>query len=301
MGDVAPSAPPLNRKIESSDPPSQCADELPVTSRRAGSRLRAGADTDRSAILDGRPPWVEALELARRGIPVFPCDQRSKTPLVASGFKAATTDPDRVHEWWTQQPAALIGVPTGDNFVVIDVDLQHVEAVEWLENNRHRLPPTRTHATRSGGKHFLFAPHNKVRCSAGKLGRHVDTRGDGGYIIWWPAVGLEVLHGDVLAPVPDWIIEALNPKPAPIVTRFSTSTPTSGSIRGALRVLADARVGERNRALFWASCRMAEAVRSRTITESEALDLVLAVGRQVGLLDQEIIRTAKSGFKEVLQ
>jgi hypothetical protein len=155
-----------------------------------------------------------ALKLARRGISVFPCDRRSKTPLVATGFKAATTEPDRVHEWWTHHPAALIGVPTGDNFVVIDVDLQHVEAVAWLENNRHRLPLTRTHATRSGGKHYLFAPNNEVRCSAGKLGRHVDTRGDGGYIIWWPAVGLEVLHGDVLASVPEWIIEALNPKPA---------------------------------------------------------------------------------------
>src|SRR5262249_26195457 len=63
MGDVAPSAPPLNGKIESSGPPSQRADELPVASTRAASCLRAGADTDWPAILDGRPPWVEALKL----------------------------------------------------------------------------------------------------------------------------------------------------------------------------------------------------------------------------------------------
>ena len=246
--------------------------------------------------------WTKALELARRGVPVFPCDPRSKTPVVATGFKAATTDPDTIHKWWTRHPEPLVGVPTGERFVVIDADLQHADAVEWLEANRHRLPLTRTHATRSGGKHLLFKPHDSVKCSAGKIAPHVDSRGRGGYIVWWPACGFEVLHGDVLAEVPAWVIEELNPAPVPIVTRFTSSAPpTSESIRGALRVLAEAKVGERNHALFWVSCRMAEAVRSRTITESEATSLLLSVGRQVGLLDQEIIRTAKSGFREVLQ
>jgi hypothetical protein len=195
---------------------------------------------------EGRKPslWTAALGLAQRDIPVFPCSAADKTPLTPRGFKDATTDPDQVHLWWTERPDALIGVPTGDKFVVVDVDLQHDDAYQWLENNRHRLPLTRTHSTRSGGKHFLFAPNDKVKCSASKLGPHVDTRGHGGYIIWWPACGLEVLHGDVLAPVPGWMIEALNPKPVPIVTSsLSTgrSAPTPESIRGALQVLAQAR------------------------------------------------------------
>jgi hypothetical protein len=249
-----------------------------------------------------------ALYLAWRGIGVFPCDRKSKRPLVATGFKAATTDPDRVREWWAACPSALIGVPTGTKFAVVDVDLQHEAAQRWLEENQHRLPVTRTHATRSGGKHFLFAPHPKVKCSASQLARHVDTRGDGGYIIWWPATGLEVQHSTELARVPDWIVAALIPKPPPIVTlhsgaksRFATRGPTSGSIRGALRVLAEAKVGERNHCLFWAACRMAEAVRARAISEGEAEALLLSVGRQVGLLDCEIIRTARSGFREVLR
>jgi Bifunctional DNA primase/polymerase, N-terminal len=244
--------------------------------------------------------WTEALKLARRGIPVFPCCPKTKTPLVATGFKAATTDPDTVNESWTRHPDALIGVPTGHKFMVVDVDLQHDDAVEWLERNRHRLPITRTHSTRSGGKHFLFKPHDGVRCSTSRLGPHVDTRGLGGYVVWWPACGLEVLHGKMFAEVPEWIVEALNPKPKPIVTEV-TSTPTTGSIRGALRVLAEAREGERNHCLFWVSCRLGEAVRARTITENEALSLVLSVGRQVGLLDQEILRTARSALRELLQ
>jgi Bifunctional DNA primase/polymerase, N-terminal len=42
----------------------------------------------------------EALKLARRGVPVFPC-RADKVPLVklGSGFKDATTDPDLIREW----------------------------------------------------------------------------------------------------------------------------------------------------------------------------------------------------------
>jgi hypothetical protein len=151
--------------------------------------------------------------------------------------------------------------------------------------------------------HLLFAPNDKVKCSASKLGPHVDTRGHGGYVVYWPACGLEVLHGSVLAPVPDWIVEALNPKPVPITTtRISmmAPSPSAASIRGALNVLANAREGERNHALFWVSCRMGEAMRAGTITESQALNLLTSVGRQVGLLDHEIARTARSGILEGL-
>jgi len=244
--------------------------------------------------------WLEALKLARKGIAVFPCGD-DKRPLTPNGFKDASTDPDIVHDWFTRWPNALIGVPTGIKFVVIDVDLQHVEAQQWLADNRDRVPPTRTYRTRSGGIHWLFAPHDKIKCTASKLGPHVDTRGLGGYVILWSAHGYEVLHGAVLATVPEWIVEALNPKPAAVpipITRYSAAAPSSAAIRGALRVLAEAREGERNRALFWVACRMGEAMCARTITESEATGLLLSVGRSVGLRDREIMSTARSGFQE---
>jgi hypothetical protein len=261
---------------------------------------------DRADRRNGNPQifWAEALKLARQGLPVFPCGP-DKRPLTPNGFKDATTNPDTVHTWWTTHREALVGVPTGPRFVVIDIDLQHASAHRWLEDNRHRLPLTRTHRTRSGGLHLLFAPNDKVKCTASKLGPHIDTRGHGGYIIWWSACGLdEVLHRHVLAPVPDWIVEALNPKPAPITTsRISmmAPSPSAASIRGALNVLANAREGERNHALYWVSCRMGEAMRSGTIAESQALDLLTSVGRQVGLLDREITRTARSGIREGLR
>jgi hypothetical protein len=257
--------------------------------------------------LDRKPNlWTAALKLARRGIEIFPCRNHpghddDKRPLTPNGFKGASADPDVVHKWWTRCPNALIGVPTGARFVVVDVDLQHEDAQQWLAASRERLPLTRSHRTRSGGLHFLFAPHDKVKCTAAKLGPHIDTRGAGGYIIWWPACGHEVLHGGVLAQVPDWIVETLNPKPVPIPTRASLHRPSTASLRGALRVLAGAREGERNSALFWTACRMGEAIAAGTISETEAISLLVSVGTAVGLSHHEVVRTARSGFHEGLR
>jgi len=195
-------------------------------------------------------------------------------------------------------PDALIGVPTGPHFVVVDLDLQHEDAQRWLDKYRNVIPLTRTHTTRSGGKHLLFAPNDKVKCTAGKICKGLDTRGHGGYIIWWPACGLEVLHGSVLAPVPGWIIAALNPEPKPIIApRTCVSAPSSTSLRGALGVLARAKEGERNHALFWTACRMGEAIAAGTISEQQGLEMLIATGRQVGLSDHEIRATARSGFR----
>jgi hypothetical protein len=132
----------------------------------------------------------------------------------------ATTDPEVIERWWSQWPEALIGMPAGERFVVVDLDLQHAEARAWYHSNRERLPLTRNHMTRSGGRHLLFRPHDLIKCTAGRLHPHVDTRGHGGFIIWWPATGLKVLHGNVLAPVPDWISRAAAP---PVVPQFQSA------------------------------------------------------------------------------
>ena len=83
-------------------------------------------------------PLEKALDLARRGVPVFPCKVADKTPYTTHGFKDASTDPARIRRWWSRWPDALIGVPTGIKFVVVDVDLQHREAQQWYA--RANLP-----------------------------------------------------------------------------------------------------------------------------------------------------------------
>jgi hypothetical protein len=239
-----------------------------------------------------------ALKLAAAGIPCFPC-RDDKRPTCHHGFKDASTDLAVLRRIWSRD-AVLVGVPTGINFVVVDLDLQHADARQWLDQHCDRLPLTRTHFTRSGGRHLLFQPHAQVDCTAGKLGPHIDTRGTGGYIIWWPAYGLEVQNSTVLEAVPPWIAEALSPPSPPRPPALSSSEINNKSVRGILRVVTQARQGERNAALFWAACRFGELVRKGRIRDELAIDLLTHAGVHAGLPQAEATRTARSGMRKGL-
>jgi hypothetical protein len=239
-----------------------------------------------------------ALRLAEAGSLVFPCGA-NKSPTCPGGFKAAAAEPAAVEALWRRYPGPLIGVPTGIRFVVVDADLQHVEAQQWY--GCANFPLTRIHVTRSGGRHLLFKPDKRVSCTVGKLWPHVDTRGKGGYIIWWPAEGHEVMHAKVLADVPDWILARLNPEPPAIVRqpshRLSTHAAQSKAILGIIGAIAAAAKGERNSLLYWGACRLAELVHEGVLSQNEAFDLAIEAGGQAGLPDIEARRTVKSAFK----
>ena len=235
-----------------------------------------------------------ALALAGRGVPVFPCKQ-DKKPYTTRGFKNASTDPQTIRAWWDRHPDALIGVPVGDKFVVLDLDLQHVEAQGWY--SYANLPLTRAHVTRSGGRHLLFRPHPDFKNSAGKICRGVDTRAAGGYIIWWPAHGREVLHGGALAEVPRWLITKLKPAPRPI--RHVRRAVTDNELAALLAFMMRARNGERNCSLYWGSCRLAEHVRDGQLSEGDMVDLVIETAMRVGLDHIEAKSTALSALRTI--
>jgi hypothetical protein len=246
----------------------------------------------------------EALRLARRGISVFPCKNLpghddDKKPLTDHGFKDASADPAQVREWWRKNPDALVGVPTGDKFVVVDCDLQHPEAQHWYA--QANIPLTRAHVTRSGGRHLLFKPDDRFgTISQGKLWPHIDTRGKLGYIIWWPAEGHEVLHGGVFAEVPEWILKRLEAKPEPEYVPPSgplTVKSAHRKVEGIVGTIATAKQGERNAILFWGANRLREAAEQSIISISDAIALAIEAGRQAGLPHFEASRTVQSAFR----
>jgi hypothetical protein len=257
-----------------------------------------------------------ALWLAREGLPVFPCKRDDKAPYIKHGYKDASTNPNVIGNWWWQWPDALVAVPAGDKFVALDLDLQHAEARTWFETNKDKLPPTRTHHTRSGGRHLLFRPHTGIRNTAGLIAPGVDTRGKGGYIIWWPAEGFPVEHPEMgklytpLAAVPEWLVEVAKP-PAPLrcATEGSKAKHASHSplaamaarakIRGAIGFAAAAPEGNRDKSTFWAACRLVELVAVGALAEDEARQLIIAAAIENGLGEEIGKQKFRSALRQV--
>jgi Bifunctional DNA primase/polymerase, N-terminal len=244
---------------------------------------------------------AEALKLVRRDISIFPCRPDNKRPYTLRGFKDAVDDPATIAAWWRQWPDALVGVPTGHKFVVLDLDLQHSEAQAWYA--RANLPLTRTHVTRSGGRHLFFKPREDFKCSAGKIEHGVDTRGIGGYVIWWPAHGFDVLHGGALAEVPEWVMRKLNPPLKQDVSENETECfrplRSDKDLEPLIQVILQAREGQRNSATFWAACRLAEHVRTGQVSQGDMVGIVVEAASRTGLPRAEAKAIANSALRTV--
>jgi hypothetical protein len=243
-----------------------------------------------------------ALRLARKNIPVFPCNA-DKTPRIAGGFKSATCFSDQITSWWRQWPDAFIGAATGHIFDVIDIDsAKHPEAERWRVDQQctKRLPATRMHKTRSGGYHLLYRAEEGLTNSAGKLERGVDVRAKGGYIIWWPAQGLKVWNPKFIAYMPEWILEALRAKPRLVTTATAHAIINGDATRRIKAVLAEvatASEGERSNLLYWGACRFVELCNEGLLDEAHAHDLLLEAARYAGHPDDRSLSTIDSAFK----
>lgn len=124
--------------------------------------------------------------------PVFPIAPGGKTPIVANGFMAATTDTATVDQWWARWPDANIGVPTGVRFDVIDIDpptgfVTYDTYRERLRTRGSTHPPILAVSfTGSGGRHMLIAVQPDARNGV-NFGPGLDYRTRGGYIIVPPS------------------------------------------------------------------------------------------------------------------
>jgi hypothetical protein len=229
-------------------------------------------------------PLDTALSLASDGIPVFPCRRPDKRPTCPNGFYDAATDAVAVKRLWSAHPGNLIGVPTGSmsGFFAADIDSgRHASAAEWHQQNQSRLQ-TRVHRTESGGLHLLFNHHPGLRNSQSKLAHGVDTRGEGGYVIWWPAHVTQASSGieAPVEPVPEWMVKALISPPPPPPPK--SQCDLAGNVGGILRAVARASPGEKSGLLFWAACRMGEVVQAGKISSHLAADLLREAALRAG-------------------
>jgi putative DNA primase/helicase len=177
-----------------------------------------------------------ALSLAEEfSLPVFPCGA-DKKPRTANGFKDASRSIEQIGEWFDGD--ALVAVPTGraSNLLVVDID---PVGSSWYTEHREQLAAGRVHKTRRGHHLIYKMPAAEIRNSAGKLAPGVDVRAEGGYVIWWPAHGLEAT-GDLsdVADPPAWLIDALNVRTEPKGLPLNGAALSEGGRNDALTRLA---------------------------------------------------------------
>jgi len=130
-----------------------------------------------------------AVWYAEQGWKVFPLAPNSKQPLLAKrdggkGLYDATTDIDKVREWWSQYPSANIGLPSGLMWDVIDVD--GPEGVRSLaELGDDVLPDIHGKVGTPRGFHLYVVATgdgNRAGVCPG-----IDYRGRGGYVVAPPS------------------------------------------------------------------------------------------------------------------
>ncbi len=177
-----------------------------------------------------------ALAYIKRGWAIFPLAPGSKIPLKGSkGFKDASKEHFKVRAWWKTNPAANVGIATGkiSGLFVFDLDDGSAGIEAWAELCRQHSQPeieTLTARTLSDGRHLLFQyPPGDISlgCSA-KTFPHIDTRGNGGYIVAPPSYAISKTHksfyswlnpGAPLAEMPTWLIAAYQGPAAPAPTQ----------------------------------------------------------------------------------
>jgi hypothetical protein len=254
-----------------------------------------------------------ALNYAKKGMPVFPCDPKTKRPLTPHGFKDASTDAATIRDWWREHPSAMIGLPTGEvsGIFALDIDVKNgqpgLESLKSLEAAHEPLSETKRTRTASGGLHYLFRYPAGLTLgnSAGKLGIGLDTRGRGGYIIVPPSKSTAGDYwfetpGTPLADPPQWLIDLLTAKPATPsrmdTTPHGASAYAQKALGGELAKVALAAKGERNHILNSASFSLGRLVAGGELDQPEVENCLLDAALRCGLPESEARKTIASGL-----
>ncbi|MFF9917175.1 bifunctional DNA primase/polymerase [Streptomyces globisporus] len=248
-----------------------------------------------------------ALQAAEYGWHVFPLRPADKRPALhsqtlcprtgdcAGGHRKwedrATIDPDRIRRAWAERPFN-IGIATGPSgLVVVDLDIvkakdpkgtpDGVTSLQALcERAGQVVPTTYRVRTASGGHHLYFTAPEGIRLgnSAGRLGKHIDTRAHGGYVVGagstLPLGAYEVTDPTDPVPLPRWLQEALQPpsRPAPEVpTPEGTRAKgyAAAALRGELRNVSTAADGTRNATLLRAARALGRLIASGDLSRTE--------------------------------
>lgn len=233
-----------------------------------------------------------ALFYAKQGWQVFPLKAKDKTPIV-KWADVCTTEENMINGWFEFQPDANLGIATGkkSGITVLDVDADHdgYESLANLLAEHGALPQTPVARTGGGGEHIFFKYVPGTRNSTSKLGRGLDLRSEGGYV-----VGAGSIHPNgkryewevkpsqcELAEMPEWMIELLQEKNVIAEPQAGTGHIISGERNNALTKIAGSmrRKGLSEDSIFAALQIYNRDTCQPPLTDGEVLQIARSVTR----------------------
>lgn len=260
-----------------------------------------------------------ALEYAKRGWRVLPvhwptasgqcscgdvqCAKIGKHPHIKAWNTGATSDANRITEWWRQWPDANIGINTGaeSGIWVVDIDDKNdgSNTLNALVDACGPVPPTLTALTGAGRHLFFQHPGVKIFSRVGDLGPGLDTRGDGAYIVAPPS-----LHAnrnryrwlDATVPIaaaPDWLLSVVTAEPVRSPIRSSTSNQAPVLCVTTTVCIPE---GTRNSSLFRIACYLFSSGMARDSVELTMM-LFNKVNCQPELATNEVKALVQSAFR----
>lgn len=221
------------------------------------------------------------------------CDART-----CHGFWSATTDTALIRKWWMQEPEANVGAPCRLNgWAVVDVDPRHDGdlTLRHIEVKVGVLPGTVMQISGGDGLHILYCTPDVDL--PGTLGPGIDVKHNG-YILLAPSVHKSgnryQWSGDGMfyRPTVTWPSVLMPRASQPPVSRPApvTSMPAPGATRfmpALIKVVLEAKEGERNSRLYWAACRAYEHSFSGHIPEATAEGCLIDAALYIGLSERE--------------
>jgi putative DNA primase/helicase len=252
----------------------------------------------------------------------FDCKHPGKHPRTPNGVKDATIDRKIIKAWWDRWPDANIGIATGrvSDIFVLDVDGNAGKAsLKELKAKHGSIPKTVTVKT-GRGRHFYFRRDGaRVGNFVGRLGKGIDVRGDGGYIVAAGSVHISgtdyrFVDGRAVdevrvARAPRWLLDRVRKdSSAGIETKNAAPSAIPEAKLGRARAYADSacrreleRVAkapkhQRNDTLNIAAFKLGQLVPYGILDSAVITQDLVQVARNIGLDEREIEPTITSGL-----
>ena len=187
-----------------------------------------------------------ALAMAANGFRIFPCKSGSKEPA-CYWQQDATTNAATIQRWFAANPGMNYGVALDAQHFVLDLDVKGERNgfQDWRTlKDTHGVPPkTLGVRTPSGGGHVYWKGSAPNSVGKKALGRGIDVRGLGGYVLGPGSViggnPYTVAHDNDIAVAPDWLVTlAACPSVAPQKRDPSVALDEPGEVARVRQYLA---------------------------------------------------------------